>query len=417
MPDTIQIAENDVLKIQLRSGTDSDRQSIILSVGEPGFTTDHKRLYIGDGTTAGGILVGNKYLGTTTDITSIGGNPKPGDLGYDTSRTTLYRFITGNGTSLENWQPISINLQAANNTLSVFNNTIKVNSLSAFNISSDALGNSLEISAGRVSLSSTIAVDQITSTNLRLSSYLNIGGQDYIFPGSQTANSLLYTDGSGNLEWKEPGSVFSTLTGLSARLSTGPGLSVFVNGSSTTEALLLTSSNVQIRGSHIPVSHVTFNQAGNITRSARVDSVATVTFNTLTAGSGDYVYFLNNVNGLPLQRSTSQYDAGYSGIYRVTLSDTFFIANSEIEVFIKNASYRGIDNTSTYFTNSNLNYNYFVIPTGGGDKFKELVIYFYSPSTLINFSNQQFTTGPGYITPGYSNNRTRFGISVYGDVE
>jgi hypothetical protein len=45
-------------KIQIRRGVEAQRASIIPDTGELLFTTDNKQLFIGDGTTAGGLLVG-----------------------------------------------------------------------------------------------------------------------------------------------------------------------------------------------------------------------------------------------------------------------------------------------------------------------------------------------------------------------
>lgn len=44
-------------KIQFRRGPDVDRDDTVLSNGEPGFSTDTKQLYIGDGETLGGVPV------------------------------------------------------------------------------------------------------------------------------------------------------------------------------------------------------------------------------------------------------------------------------------------------------------------------------------------------------------------------
>lgn len=46
-------------KIQLRRGTDSERQTVVFDNGEPVWTTDNQRLYIGDGVTSGGIAMGS----------------------------------------------------------------------------------------------------------------------------------------------------------------------------------------------------------------------------------------------------------------------------------------------------------------------------------------------------------------------
>ena len=45
-------------KIQIRRGVEAQRALITPDAGEPLFTTDTKQLFIGDGSTAGGVLVG-----------------------------------------------------------------------------------------------------------------------------------------------------------------------------------------------------------------------------------------------------------------------------------------------------------------------------------------------------------------------
>lgn len=51
----IQITKTTVLKEVVRSGTDAKRRLVILSAGELGYTTDTKRLFVGDGTSFGGL--------------------------------------------------------------------------------------------------------------------------------------------------------------------------------------------------------------------------------------------------------------------------------------------------------------------------------------------------------------------------
>lgn len=46
------------MALQIRRGTNSERTAVTLSAGELGYTTDTKKLYVGDGTTAGGVEVG-----------------------------------------------------------------------------------------------------------------------------------------------------------------------------------------------------------------------------------------------------------------------------------------------------------------------------------------------------------------------
>ncbi len=45
-------------KIQMRRGVEAQRASVTPDAGELLFTTDNKQLFVGDGATAGGLLVG-----------------------------------------------------------------------------------------------------------------------------------------------------------------------------------------------------------------------------------------------------------------------------------------------------------------------------------------------------------------------
>jgi hypothetical protein len=46
------------MALQIRRGTNAERTAVTLAAGELGYTTDTKQLYVGDGTTAGGVSVG-----------------------------------------------------------------------------------------------------------------------------------------------------------------------------------------------------------------------------------------------------------------------------------------------------------------------------------------------------------------------
>lgn len=57
------------MPLQFRRGLEADREDITPAAGEPIYTTDDKKLYIGDGTTAGGVLVSGTVDGSGTTNT------------------------------------------------------------------------------------------------------------------------------------------------------------------------------------------------------------------------------------------------------------------------------------------------------------------------------------------------------------
>ena len=109
MSNKIEILENTITKLLFRRGTDVDRQNVVLDLGEPGFTTDTKRLFVGDGILSGGVVVGNKYLGEVNTPTSVS-TALTGDLVYATKQGFNQYFTTfiktTNTNDLSSWTPV-----------------------------------------------------------------------------------------------------------------------------------------------------------------------------------------------------------------------------------------------------------------------------------------------------------------------
>ena len=84
------------MALQFRRGTDSDRLTITPAAGEPIFTSDTKELFIGDGSTAGGVDL------ITTKLGSISGNIIPDtDSAYDLgSPTKKFKDLHLSGNSI-----------------------------------------------------------------------------------------------------------------------------------------------------------------------------------------------------------------------------------------------------------------------------------------------------------------------------
>jgi hypothetical protein len=89
------MANVSVVKLKVRRGTDVERNLITLDEGEIGYTTDTKRLFVGDGSTVGGVAAGSKYVTAMAGITAGPLGVQTGDLVFD-STTSLFFVLTGN---------------------------------------------------------------------------------------------------------------------------------------------------------------------------------------------------------------------------------------------------------------------------------------------------------------------------------
>ena len=100
------ILQNTLIQLVVRQGTNSDRQTITLKSGEPAYTTDNHRFYVGDGMTKGGKLVGNLFLGSGSTLTNF--SPAlSGDMAYDTVNHNLNVLTSGDGTNIGHWTPVA----------------------------------------------------------------------------------------------------------------------------------------------------------------------------------------------------------------------------------------------------------------------------------------------------------------------
>jgi Major tropism determinant N-terminal domain len=96
---------SNITQFLFRRGSDASRQTTLLAQGEPGFTTDSKRLFVGDGATPGGVIAGNinygvldaivngeNYLnsGLTKKAYTILSAAQIGDLFYEVLTNNIY---------------------------------------------------------------------------------------------------------------------------------------------------------------------------------------------------------------------------------------------------------------------------------------------------------------------------------------
>ena len=173
----MEILENSLIRLISRQGADSDRKNVLLASGEFGYSTDLKKLYIGDGFTYGGTVVGNKFLGARADITTL--SPAvSGDLAFDTDKNKLYQLALNDGHLLSDWRLIAGVYASSDDKLTISNtNVITMNLLSAYSLSNDLILSPITLSAGKIainplssySLSNDVIMSPITLTSGRLS--------------------------------------------------------------------------------------------------------------------------------------------------------------------------------------------------------------------------------------------------------
>jgi hypothetical protein len=104
----IEISQNTVVKILVRRGTDTERKQVVLSEGELGYSVDTRRVFVGDGITQGGVVVGNKYLGKAQAKEDYNSIVQTGDIIYQTGEMYDYaQVLYGyNGSTWENIHPL-----------------------------------------------------------------------------------------------------------------------------------------------------------------------------------------------------------------------------------------------------------------------------------------------------------------------
>lgn len=155
------MAEN-YTKFILRSGKEKHRMDVVYSEGELLYTTDYKRVFIGDGISYGGNIVSNKFLGfanfnLSTNASGIVSGYR-GDLLYDNTTNNLYALTGLNPPNIESFARITRNFTADNST-TILNRT---SAISVKPLSLDASYLKNEIS-GR-----GIEKDPLDSTKIRL---------------------------------------------------------------------------------------------------------------------------------------------------------------------------------------------------------------------------------------------------------
>jgi hypothetical protein len=150
------INQDTILKLVFRQGSDNDRRKVIFTTGEPVYSTNTRRLYVGNGSLSGGDVVGNRFLGHTTTLATLATNSYAveGDLGFVLDTNKLYALSGSNGATIGNWKNIGGVYSAGDAYINISgDNRLSLNPLSANSLSVDLTRSPIYLNNGRIGLS------------------------------------------------------------------------------------------------------------------------------------------------------------------------------------------------------------------------------------------------------------------------
>ena len=126
----------EIVKLKIRRGTDSQRQAVTLEQGELGYTTDTKRVFVGDGATPGGSIIGSKvHTPIVTGSRILLSDAAIDDIVYDNN--FLYQLTGADYSSADSWAYIGTQVDPntfsfdSSNRLQFQTNSIAASSLNA----------------------------------------------------------------------------------------------------------------------------------------------------------------------------------------------------------------------------------------------------------------------------------------------
>lgn len=296
MPNSIEIFQNTLLQLLVRRGPDSDRTSVVLKSGELGYTTDTNRLYVGDGSTFGGVLVGNVFAGSATNVTTL--SPAAiGDLAYDSDNNKLYRLSANDGSLISDWEQIGGVYTAGDGSIVVgVDNKITVGKLSAGMIDSSMVVYPLFINgSNQLALSSVVPVDVITPLNTTyvvMPSSIQINGNIYNFPatGFVAGSVLSDVNGDGNLSWIPNSSTSANFTITGGLTATSGGTDVTGTAFNPLTAAVVIGLSPMLSSNTI---YARFNGLSSDTFASIINSKGILS--AIRVGTGKYRFFYNDI--------------------------------------------------------------------------------------------------------------------------
>lgn len=152
------------VKLILKNGLEQDRQAVIPSVGEVITTLDTRRMYIGDGITAGGKRLGSSNFVVTTPDELVTLDAIVGDIAICINGNVIY-YLAGDDSSLpDNWHTLDVLNQFQTRTEDF---TAKINSNYLIRTTDSAVN---------IAMPSTNLIDGVTVA------FMDYTGEHYNYP-------------------------------------------------------------------------------------------------------------------------------------------------------------------------------------------------------------------------------------------
>lgn len=289
---SVEITDNTIIRSLVRKGTNDERRQITLEEGEVGYTTDTKRLFVGDGI-GPGVSAGPKYLGVVNDWPASFA-PQPGDFfikdgGLYARKINLSE--TDNISTLSGYDAIGLAVQPGNGLV---NNNGSLDVLVDNSTITFTFDNKLQVG--------TLTYDDLPTSE----SYMLLGNSDNTDKVPEeiqvNTNSVLGRISTGNIQSVTFDQILTNavaptiqslkVTGLADNTSTR---SLFVD---STGQLTTTSTT----GSNVPLYIVSIDQSGTIRYDYNIDTVTP--YNDLTTALTEF-----NISyiGFPATTGNSQY--------------------------------------------------------------------------------------------------------------
>lgn len=327
----IEITEDTILKLLIRRGSNLDRQQIVLTEGELGYTVDTQRLFVGDGYTTGAIPTSITFFGSINAVTTYT-DAEVNDIAYRTTTGLLYRLIQKPASNIANWEIIGGPGSTRVDDETIQNNpvdgVISVKSISGSQLYGGVVGQGLEFYGSAIRTISAQNFDTIATRNR---SYITIpssirfdetdGSSVYSFPlGDGPADTVLTTNGAGYLSWTVPAYSTQTLVlsselipvGTIIRYASGGSIGSVVSAYNIPSNYFLCDGRAILSGDYLTLYNVISNFYGFI-------SAGKVQIPNLTAS--DSLWLIKHTSDPTLQITRINIDNTLSG-YDTTLQQT-----------------------------------------------------------------------------------------------